>query len=191
MAKVVTSETSQWANPGALGLAGFGLNTILLQIHNLGLIQGTLPLIYGFFWGGAAQIIAGIIDARRGDTFGLTAFTSYGLFWIGLSFYFLLHWVGVVEMENSGLAWLFICWGVFTGYMTIGTFKMSVLHIVVFATLTALFFLLAAVFFGALPAIVAGIEGICCGAAAAYGSAAIVLRDKFDKWVLPIGLLSE
>ncbi len=191
MAKVMPTETSQWANPGALGLAGFGLNTILLQIHNLGLIQGTLPLIYGFFWGGAAQIIAGIIDARRGDTFGLTAFTSYGLFWIGLSFYFLLHWIGVVDMESSGLAWLFICWGIFTGYMTIGTLKMSVLHIVVFTTLTVLFFLLAAVFFGALPAIVAGIEGVGCGAAAAYGSAAIVLHDKYGRWVLPIGLLSE
>lgn len=188
MAKVMSTESTQWANPGALGLAGFGLNTILLQIHNLGLIQGTLPLIYGFFWGGAAQIIAGIIDARRGDTFGLTAFTSYGLFWIGLSFYFLLHWMGIVEMENSGLAWLFICWGIFTGYMTLGTLRMSVLHIIVFATLTILFFLLAAVFFGALPAMVAGIEGIFCGAAAAYGSAAIVLHDKFGKWVLPLGL---
>lgn len=188
MAKVMSTESTQWANPGALGLAGFGLNTILLQIHNLGLIQGTLPLIYGFFWGGAAQIIAGIIDARRGDTFGLTAFTSYGLFWIGLSFYFLLHWLGIVEMESAGLAWLFICWGIFTGYMTLGTLRMSVLHIIVFTTLTVLFFLLAAVFFGLLPAMVAGIEGILCGAAAAYGSAAIVLHDKFGKWVLPLGL---
>lgn len=191
MAEAMPTENTQWANPGALGLAGFGLNTILLQIHNLGLIQGTLPLIYGFFWGGAAQIIAGIIDARRGDTFGLTAFTSYGLFWIGLSFYFLLHWMGIVEMEHSGLAWLFICWGIFTGYMTLGTLKMSVLHIIVFTTLTILFFLLAAVFFGALPAMVAGIEGILCGAAAAYGSAAIVLHDKFGKWVLPLGMFSK
>jgi succinate-acetate transporter protein len=75
--------------------------------------------------------------------------------------------------------------------MTIGTFKMSVLHVAVFATLTVLFFLLAAAFFGALPAIVAGIEGIVCGAAAAYGSAAIILHDKFGKWVLPIGLLAK
>jgi len=191
MAKVMTQNDVQWANPGALGLAGFGLNTILLQIHNLGLIQGTLPLVYGFFWGGVAQIIAGIIDARRGDTFGLTAFTSYGLFWLGLSFYFLLQWTGVVEMENSGLAWLFICWGIFTGYMTIGTLKMSVMHIFVFATLTVLFFLLAAVFFGVLPPVIAGVEGLCCGAAAAYGSAAVVLNDKFGRWVLPIGLISK
>ena len=184
-------ESVQWANPGALGLAGFGLNTILLQIHNIGLIDGALPIIYGFFWGGMAQIIAGIIDARRGDTFGLTAFTSYGLFWIGLSFAFLLQWLGLVTLDGPGLGWLCICWGIFTGYMTIGTFRISCLHVFVFATLTLLFFLLAAHFFGALPAIVPGIEGIFCGAAAAYGSAAVVLREKFGRWVFPIGLLAK
>src|SRR4030043_1724715 len=188
MAKVMTQNEVQWANPGALGLAGFGLNTILLQIHNLGLIESTLPLVYGFFWGGVAQVIAGIIDGRRGDTFGLTAFTSYGLFWLGLSFYFLLQWTGVVELESSGLAWLFICWGIFTGYMTIGTLKMSVMHIFVFATLTILFFLLAAVFFGVLPAVGAGAEGVSWGGAAVYGSAAVVLNDKFGRWVFPSGL---
>jgi succinate-acetate transporter protein len=191
MAKVIAQNDVQWANPGALGLAGFGLNTILLQIHNLGLITGTLPLVFGFFWGGVAQIVAGIIDGRRGDTFGLTAFTSYGLFWVGLSFYFMLQWTGVVKADNSGLAWLFICWGIFTGYMTIGTFKMSVMHIFVFASLTVLFFLLAAVFFGALSPVVAGVEGLCCGLAAAYGSAAVVLNDKFGSWVFPIGLISK
>ncbi len=191
MAKVITQNEVQWANPGALGLAGFGLNTILLQIHNLGLITGTLPLVFGFFWGGVAQIVAGIIDARRGDTFGLTAFTSYGLFWVGLSFYFMLQWTNVIQADNSGLAWLFVCWGIFTGYMTIGTFKMSVMHIFVFASLTVLFFLLAAVFFSALPAWVAGVEGLCCGLGAAYGSAAVVLNDKYGRWVFPIGLISR
>ena len=90
-------EEIQWANPAALGLAGFGFNTILLQIHNVGWIESTLPLVYGLFWGGMAQIIAGLIDARRGDTFGLTAFASYGLFWLGLSFSFLL----TVKRANS------------------------------------------------------------------------------------------
>jgi len=185
----VSKDDIQWANPGALGLAGFGLNTILLQIHNIGLIEGILPLVYGFFWGGVAQVIAGIIDGRRGDTFGLTAFTSYGLFWIGLSFAFLLEWAGVVVLDAPGLAWVCILWGLFTAYMTIGTFKMSYMHIIVFATLVLLFFLLAAHFFGTLPAAVPGVEGIICGAAAAYGSAAVVLHDKYGRWVLPIGLL--
>jgi succinate-acetate transporter protein len=191
MAQAVIRDEVQWANPGALGLAGFGLNTILLQIHNIGLIDSTLPLIYGFFWGGIAQIIAGLIDARRGDTFGLTAFTSYGLFWVGLSFGFLLQWLGLINLDSAGLAWLFVCWGIFTGYMTIGTFKISLIHVFVFATLTILFFLLAAHFFGALPAIVPGVEGIICGAAASYGSAAVVLNAKFGRVIFPMGNLSN
>ncbi len=188
MAIAVTKDEVQWANPGALGLAGFGLNTILLQIHNVGLIDSTVPLIFGFFWGGIAQLIAGIIDARRGDTFGLTAFASYGLFWIGLSFGFLLQWLGLVTLDSHGLAWMFICWGIFTGFMTIGTFKISFMHVVIFTSLTVLFFLLAACFFGAIPAIIPGVEGIICGAAAAYTSAAVVLNSKYGRWVLPIGL---
>ena len=187
----MTSSDTQWANPGALGLAGFGFNTILLQIHNIGLIDSYIPLIYGFFWGGVAQVIAGIIDARRGDTFGLTAFTSYGVFWIGLSFGMLLEWLGVVELDGAGLAWLCICWGIFTGYMAIGTFRISMVHVFVFCTLTVLFSLLAAHFFGALPAVAPGIEGLFCGAAAVYGSAAVVLNDKFGREVIPLGLLSK
>ncbi len=183
------AEEVQWGNPGALGLAGFGLNTILLQIHNLGLMPGEVALIYGFFWGGMAQVIAGIIDGRRGDTFGLTAFTSYGLFWIGLSFIFLMKWLNVAEITGPGLAWAFICWGIFTAYMTIGTFKISKLHIFVFATLTLLFFMLAAHFFGNLPAKPCAIEGIICGAAATYGSAAVIVNAQFGRWILPIGLL--
>ena len=181
----------KWGNPGALGLAGFGFNTILLQIHNIGVISNVEPLLYGFFWGGLAQVIAGIIDGRRGDTFGLTAFTSYGLFWIGLSFMFLMDWLGVVELAPQGLAWVCILWGIFTAYMTVGTFKISKVHIFVFATLTILFWLLAAVFFGALSAKVAGVEGIICGAAAVYGSAAVVLNAMYGRWVLPIGLLAK
>jgi len=148
MAQVVAKDDSQWANPAALGLAGFGFNTILLQIHNIGLIESTMPLIFGFFWGGIAQIIAGLIDARRGDAFGLTAFISYGVFWLGLSFSFLLQWMGLVTLDSPGLAWLCICWGIFTAFMTLGTFRISCLHVFIFATLTILFFLLAAHFFG-------------------------------------------
>jgi len=183
----MTKEEPQWANPGALGLAGFGLNTILLQIHNLGWIESTMPLIFGFFWGGVAQIIAGIIDARRGDAFGLTAFVSYGVFWIGLGFSFLLQWMGLVTLDNAGIAWLFIMWGIFTAYMAIGTLKMTWMHLFVFVSLVVLFGLLAAHFFGAIPAIVPGIEGLFCGGAAAYGSAAVIINNKFGREVLPLG----
>jgi hypothetical protein len=187
---VTNGKEVQWANPGALGLAGFGFNTILLQLHNLGLIESLVPLVYGFFWGGIAQIIAGLIDARRGDTFGLTAFTSYGAFWLGLSLYFLLQWNGTVEMDSAGMGWLMILWGLFTAYMFIGTFKMTVMHVYVFGTLTVLFFLLAAHFLGGLSPVIVGIEGVLCGAGAVYGSIAIIWNDKYGRWVLPLGQLA-
>ena len=187
----MSKDDVAWANPGALGLAGFGFNTILLQIHNIGWIPSTMPLIWGFFWGGMAQVIAGIIDGRRGDTFGLTAFVSYGVFWIGLGFAFLLQWLGVVTLDGPGLAWTMIAWGIFTGYMIAGALRVSWVHVSIFASLTVLFGLLAGHFFGAIPARVAGIEGIFVGAAAVYGSAAIIMKAKYGRWVLPIGLLSK
>ena len=184
------TEEVKWAHPGALGLGGFGFTTILLQLHNLGLIANIEPLLWGFFWGGAAQVTAGIVDGRRGDTFGMTAFVSYGFFWIGLSFMFLMEWLGVVELSGAGLGWTCILWGVFTAYMTVGAFKISRLHVLVFTTLTVLFGMLAVVFFGGLSPKAAGVMGLVCGSAAVYGSAAVVLNATYGRWVLPIGRLS-
>lgn len=95
------------------------------------------------------------------------------------------------ESWGFGARWICILWGIFTAYMTVGTFKISRVHIFVFTTLTLLFWLLAAHFFGALSAKVAGVEGIFCGAAAVYASAAVVLNSMYGRWVLPIGLLSQ
>jgi len=187
VSQVLTKEESPWANPGALGLAAFGFNTILLQIHNLGWIDSTMPLVYGIFWGGIAQIIAGIIDGKRGDTFGLTAFTSFGAFWMGLAFAFLFQWMDLVKLDNPGLAWTCIIWGIFTLFMTIGALKMTFVHFFIFTTLVILFALLAAHFFGAISAKVAGVEGLFCGAAAVYGAAAVIINGKFGRTVLPMG----
>jgi succinate-acetate transporter protein len=187
VAQETPKSEPQWGNPGALGLAAFGLNTIMLQIHNLGWIDSTMPLVYGMFWGGIAQIIAGVIDGKRGDTFGLTAFCSFGAFWMGLGFAFLFQWMGLVTLDNSGLAWTMILWGVFTAFMMIGTLKMTIMHFSVFASLVVLFALLAAHFFGAISALPAGIEGLFCGGAAAYGAAAVIINGKFGRTVLPLG----
>ena len=182
------TQTQQWGNPGALGLFGFGFNTILLNISNVGAIKGDVPLIFGFVWGGLAQVIAGIIDGKRGDTFGLTAFTSYGVFWIGLALYLLLNMTGTLSgVDAHGVAYAFVMWGVFTGLMTIGTLKISVAHLFIFASLTILFFLLAAHFFSTGFSVkIAGWEGIICGASAVYTGAAVVLNEKYGKAVLPI-----
>jgi len=187
VAQEPTKAEPQWANPGALGLFGFGFNTILLQIHNLGLIASTMPLVYGLIWGGVAQIIAGVIDGRHGDTFGLTAFVSYGAFWVGLALTFIFKWGGLVPEDSAGLAWTMIMWGIFTFCMMIGALKMTFVHFFVFASLVVLFGLLTAAFFGVLSAKVAGVEGLFCGGAAAYGAAAVIINGKFGRTVLPLG----
>jgi succinate-acetate transporter protein len=191
MEVLVASETTksepQWANPGTLGLAAFGFTTILLQLHNLGLMDSTMALAYGLFWGGAAQVIAGVIDGKRGDSFGLTAFCSYGFFWIGLATAFVFQWQGLVKIDSNGLAWTMIVWGIFTLFMMIGTLKMTFVHFFIFATLVILYTLLAIHFFGGMSAKVAGVEGLFCGGAAVYGAAAVIINAKFGRTVLPMG----
>lgn len=182
MAQEATKSEPQWGNPGTLGLAAFGFTTILLQLHNLGLMDSTMALAYGLFWGGAAQVVAGIIDGKRGDSFGLTAFCSYGFFWIGLATAILFF-----KPDANGLAWTMILWGIFTFFMMIGTLKMTFVHFFVFATLVILFALLAIHFFGHLSSKVAGVEGLFCGAAAVYGAAAVLINGKFGRTVLPMG----
>jgi succinate-acetate transporter protein len=184
----VTKSEPQWANPGALGLVAFGFSTMLLQIFNLGLITNAVPLVFGFFWGGLAQVIVGIIDGKRGDTFGLTAFTSYGLFWMSLSMYFFLTWTGVLTADKAGLGWMCIMFAIFTGLMFIGTLKMTKTHMFIFASLTVLFLLLAGHFLWGWSGKIAGVEGMFCGASAAYGGIAVALNAKFGKTVCPMGI---
>lgn len=188
MTQEAPKSEQQWGNPGAIGLAAFGFTTLLLQLHNIGLIDSTLPLVYGIFWGGLAQVIAGIIDGKRGDTFGMTAFLSYGIFWIGLAMAFVFQWAGLVKLDNAGLGWVMIMWGVFTAFMTIGTFKMTIVHIIIFASLTVLFFLLAGHFLGGWSPKIAGYWGLITGVSAVYGAAAVVLNAKYQKTVCPLGV---
>jgi succinate-acetate transporter protein len=184
----MTKEGVVWANPGAVGLACFGFTTLLLQLHNLGIIPTTMPVIWGFFWGGGLQILSGIIDARRGDTFGFSAFCSYGFFWVGLATALMLEWLGIITLDGASLAWSMIGWGLFPSYMLAGSLKVSRAHAVIFASLAILFFLLAAHFFGYIPAYVAGVEGIFCASSAIYVSAAVILNVMYGRWVMPIGL---
>ncbi|RLF99794.1 MAG: hypothetical protein DRN65_02145 [Thaumarchaeota archaeon] len=188
------SEKQEWASPGALGLAGFGLTTVLLNIHNAGLFEiPTVTFCLGFFYGGLIQLLAGLIDGKRGDIFGLTAFTSYGAFWIALALAMVFSWLGIAEVTPVELGYAMFFWGLFTLYMTIGSFKVSKFAIpTVFVTLTILFFLLSAGFFvldatgSPIVLRIAGAEGIFCGLSAMYSSAAIVLNTHLGKRVLPL-----
>jgi succinate-acetate transporter protein len=183
----MVSEKSQvWANPAALGLAGFGLTTTVLNLANMGVIGSTgYTIAYGYAYGGLAQVIAGIIEFRRGSLFGGTAFTSYGLFWIGLA---LLETLGLKTSPGELAAWMFM-WGVFTLYLTIAAKILRArATTVVLALLTILFFMLTASFASGSQTLlkITGAEGVATGLSAVYTSAAIVINDAAGKQVLPV-----
>lgn len=179
------------ANPGPLGLAAFGLTTLILNFVNAEIIPAEsigMVLPMGLFYGGACQIYAGMWEMNKGNTFGATAFASYGAFWLGLSLMFLLQYVGIISpVPKAGLAILLGAWGLFTAYMTVATLKKPKALQVVFISLTILFFLLAIGQFNPIVHIIAGYEGIFTALSALYLSAAEVINETFERKVLPIG----
>ncbi len=180
------------ANPATLGLMGFGMTTVLLNIHNAGFYpMNAMILSMGIFYGGLAQVIAGIMEWKKGNTFGTTAFTSYGLFWLSLVGIVLLpkspEYTGLVTDSFAFAAYLFM-WGVFTLFMFIGTLKGSKALSVVFLALAVLFFLLAAGNYldsaGILT--IAGYEGIFTGLAAIYTALGQVLNEAYGRKIVPL-----
>ncbi|MCO5380780.1 MAG: acetate uptake transporter [Methanosarcina barkeri] len=185
--------TDLTANPAPLGLMGFGMTTVLLNLHNAGFFSlGAVILSMGLFYGGIGQVIAGIEEWRKGNTFGATAFTSYGLFWLSLVAIVLLpklgdNFKGLALTSTDFAAYLFM-WGLFTLYMFIGTLKATRALQVVFLTLTILFFLLAAGNYLGNPAIlkIAGYEGILTGFSAIYAAMGQVLNEMYGKKIIPL-----
>ncbi|CAE6887115.1 acetate uptake transporter [Vibrio sp. B1FLJ16] len=182
--------STKLANPAPLGLMGFGMTTILLNIHNAGFFpMDSMILAMGIFYGGLGQVIVGIMCYKRGDTFGTTAFTSYGLFWLTLVGLIVMPHMGLPASPASFMGWYLALWGIFTGFMFIGSLCYPTAKQVVFGSLTILFFLLAARDFTGSEFIgtVAGFEGIFCGASAIYFAMAQVLNNEFGREVLPVG----
>ncbi len=180
------------ANPAPLGLMGFGMTTVLLNLFNAGVISTDgmgMILAMGIFYGGMAQIIAGILEFKNGNTFGTTAFCSYGLFWLSLVALLVFPTLGLVAAVGPvSIGAYFIMWGIFTAYMFVGALKISRGLQVVFLTLAVLFFLLATAEFTGISLIktIAGVEGIFCGASAIYVACAQVLNEVYRKIVLPL-----
>jgi succinate-acetate transporter protein len=171
---------------------GFGMTTVLLNLVNAGILPSSgMGMIFamGIFYGGIAQIIAGILEYKNGNTFGTTAFCSYGLFWLSLVALLLFPTLGLAAVVSPvSMGAYFVMWGIFTAYMFVGTLKMSRGLQAVFLTLTVLFFLLAANEFTGISSIktIAGVEGIFCGASAIYVACAQVLNEVHRKTVLPL-----
>jgi len=178
------------ANPAPLGLLAFGMTTILFNLHNAGLFPlDTMILAMGIFYGGSAQVIAGIMEWKKNNTFGTTAFLSYGFFWltlVGLLVMPVLGW-GTTPEISAMVAYL-VMWGIFTGVMFFATLKLNRALQVIFATLTILFFMLAIVDAtgSTLVKQVAGYVGIICGLSAVYTGLAQVLNEVYRRTILPI-----
>jgi succinate-acetate transporter protein len=152
-----------------------------------------MVLAMGLFYGGMAQVIAGAMEWKKNNTFGTTAFTSYGMFWLTLVALVLLPKTGAIGApdENAMAAYLAI-WGLFTAVMFVGTLRLNHALQVVFGTLTLLFFLLAYEHFNNAGVSTGfkhftGYEGIVCGLSAMYAGLAQVLNELARRTVLPLG----
>jgi succinate-acetate transporter protein len=183
-------EKDMTANPAPLGLFGFGMTTVLLNLHNAGVFElSSMILAMGIFYGGIAQIIAGVMEWKKGNTFGTTAFISYGSFWLSLVILLILPKLGlsVSPDKNAMTAYLSI-WGIFTAILFIGTLKLNGALQIVFGTLTILFALLAIGDYTGSEFVkhLAGYEGIICGLSAIYTGMAGVLNEVYGKTLVPI-----
>jgi uncharacterized protein len=187
------SANQKTGNPAPLGLMGFGMTTVLLNLHNAGLFPlDTMILSMGIFYGGLAQVIAGIMEWKKGNTFATTAFVSYGMFWLSL--------VGLIVLPKMGFgvagpgkdfampAYLAM-WGIFTAVLFIGTLKLNRALQVVFGSLTVLFAMLAIGDGSGNEMIskLAGWEGLICGGSAIYTGLAQVLNELYGKTIWPLG----
>jgi len=183
------------ANPAPLGLLAFGMTTVLLNLHNAGIFEmNSMIFAMGIFYGGVAQVIAGIMEAKKNNTFGLTAFASYGFFWLTLVALLVIPKLGWVAAPSEGamVAYL-IMWGIFTLLLFFGTLKISKALQFVFATLTILFFLLALGDATGNAAIktFTGYEGIVCGASAIYAGVGALLNELYGRAVFPLGIVEK
>jgi succinate-acetate transporter protein len=179
------------ANPAPLGLLGFGMTTVLLNLHNAGIVElGAMVLAMGIFYGGICQVCAGLMEWKKGNTFGTVAFTSYGFFWLSLVGLIVLPKTGLAEATSpGGMAAYLSLWGLLTVVLFVGSLRLNRATQVVFASLVVLFAMLAIADATGNAALktCAGWEGIFCGLSAIYAAAAQILNEIYGRDVLPLG----
>jgi uncharacterized protein len=190
---IVIKDTT--ANPAPLGLLAFGLTTVILNLHNAGVFEmNSMILAMGVFYGGITQIIAGIMEAKKNNTFGFVAFVSYGSFWLTLVALIVMPKFGWVPAASAtAMISYLIIWGIFTALLFFGTLRISRSLQFIFATLTILFFLLAFSENSGNPTLKSftAYEGIVCGASAIYTGAGALLNEIYGKTIFPLGLIRK
>jgi succinate-acetate transporter protein len=141
----------------------------------------------GIFYGGISQVIAGIMEYRNNNMFGLTAFTSYGLFWLTLVSLIVLPEIGWIQpVSKIGMAAYLLMWGMFTALLTVSASRLNYALLTIFTTLTILFILLAIGQFNSLIHTIAGYEGIFCGASAIYTAFADITNEVYGRTVIKL-----
>ena len=179
------------ADPAPLGLACFALTTFLLSLINAGLISaGTEPIVLAvaLAYGGLAQVLAGIWEFRKGNTFGATAFMSYGAFWISFWLYLTFYAEQVPAADaDTAVGWYLVAWGIFTTILLAATLRTTAVLVVLFALLATTFFLLGAGHLAEAPGVTTtgGWFGLVTAAVAWYACLAGVLSSTFGREVLP------
>ncbi|MFP4098545.1 MAG: acetate uptake transporter [Alphaproteobacteria bacterium] len=183
------TQNNAIGNPAAVGLAGFGLSTLLLQMHNIGLI-GIEPVIWiGFVFGGAAQMIAGLQEQKTGNNFGYSAFTSYGAFWITLCLILVANKLEFYETSSVDLGWFLGVWGLYTTILFLGAIKIHCAMATTFLTLMLGFYLLAAGHIAQIDALnkIAAIVLIASAFSALYMMAGVILNDIYGRTLIRMG----
>ena len=184
----IVSMNSKLGNPAVVGLAGFGLTTLLLQFHNLELCSLGPVVAMGFIFGGLAQLVAGFMEQKTGNNFGFAAFSSYGAFWIGLGIIWLLNHYGIYPSGGKDVGFYLLAWTLLTFIYWIGSMFIHSAMAITFSSLLLGFVFLDIGHFG-LPAMnkVAAVVLIFCAFSAWYMMAAIILNDLAGKTLLKTG----
>lgn len=188
MSSTASHASAKLGNPAVVGLAGFGLTTLVLQFHNVGW-AGNGPMIWlGLIFGGLAQMIAGFQEMKTGNNFGYCAFVGYGAFWISLCLMFLGNHFKIYAASTTDVGWFLVAWTLFTGILWVAALRIHGAMAATFTLLLIGFILLDIGHFG-YPVfnVIAGYELMLCALAAWYMMARIIFQETFGREVLPAG----
>jgi len=186
------------ANPAAVGLAGFGVTTLLLQFHNLGWCGSGVVFCTALMFGGGAQLIAGFQEFKAGNNFGYSAFTAYGAFWLALGFIFLI--LNLESLQNSiitgplkitatDVGYFLLAFTVYTAIMFLASFAVHTAMVLTFLTLLLGFIGLDFVFLKGMKSLmtITAVDLIVCALLALYMMAHVVFLQVYGRNVLPVG----
>lgn len=184
-------STTPAADPAPLGLAAFALTTFLLSAANAGLTKGGGGewIGYAFFYGGLAQLLAGMWEFKNRNVFGATAFSSYGGFWLGLGYYVTHVAAGKGENVPNDLGWILLAFAIFNTYMLFWSTQLNIAVFMVFLTLEITEIVLFIGQFAGNANIIkiGGYVGILTALCAWYTSAAGVGAGVSGRQILPVG----